>query len=207
MAITLVHLGNRTSYYSFAAANLTDAQSAMNRLGPRDGDGHHAASCDVQADIMTGLQTAVVSGSAQRIAQLGSWTATARISQGQLGYRAVYRYPRWTNIARLPRYVRAEWQRFMRCLRTHERGHVSAMMPLLREYLRTYRSLRIAGSGPTAAEAEAAAQRELRTQVQSLYDQLRFRGGQASQTYDRRTRHGRSQGARLRTGTRRGSRH
>ena len=206
MAVTLVHIADSTSYYSFTAQSLTDAQGAMSRLGPRDGDGHHAASCDVQADIMQGLQTGIVAGSTVRIAELGVWTATAHITQAQLRYRAVYRYPQWTNVARLARYVRNEWQRFMRCLRLHERGHLTAVMPALRRSLRQFQGLRIAATGASGSAAEAAAQRDLRVQAQDLSAQLQFNGLRASRTYDRRTRHGRSQGARLRTGSRRRSR-
>ena len=205
MTVNFVSLGESTSYYRFSASTLAEALLRMTRLGPSDGDGHHAADCDMRADIMHGLQTGIVSGTTQHSPELG-WMATAQISQATFRYVFVFRFPHWTNIARLTRPVQAEWGRYTTCLWTHERGHVTTAMTVLRQFLAEFRNLRITGTGASAQAAEADAQRNLRTQVSDVFDRLAFRNQQASNRYDARTRHGRTQGAQLRTTLRRGSR-
>jgi predicted secreted Zn-dependent protease len=150
---------------------------------------------------MEGLQRGIVAGSTIEIAELQNWTATARITQGELRYRAIYLYPRWNNLHLMPRYVQAEWQRYTRCLRTHEEGHLRESMPLLREFQRRFDALQIAASGASGSAAERQASSDLMDQIRDLYRELSFRCEQTNQAYDRRTRHGRTQGAQLRTRT------
>ena len=207
MSVSLVSLGESTSHYSFTANSLADALQQMLRLGPGDGDGNHAASCDVQAsDILDGLQTGIVAGTTVQIPDMG-WTTTAYITQGFLRYRFVFRLPLWSNVSSLIRPIQAEWGRYNRCLMIHERGHTRAAMPVLRRYQRQFESLRIAQMGSSAREAEEAAQRELRSQAREVYGLLANDVQNASDRYDRSTRHGRTQGAELRTLMRPRSRH
>lgn len=198
MTVTLVHIADQTNYYRFWAQTLSDARFQMSRLGPSDSEGHHAARCLVQAGIMEGLQRGIVAGSTQQVPQLGNWTSTAYITQGELRYRAIYDYPRWMNIHVHPNYMIAEWRRFTGCLIAHERGHLRESLPLLREYRAQFEALRIASAGNSAQAAERAAKRELLAQIRELYSQLAFRCERANQAYDHRTRHGRTQAAQLR---------
>ncbi len=206
MSVTLVSLGERTDPYTFTARTLAEALRELMRRGPRDGDGHHAAYFDARADILNGLQTGIAPGSVTQIPGMG-WTATAEISSASLRYGFVFRFPQWSNVGSLSRPVQAEWRRYTRCLWVHERGHVRAAMPVLRRYLRQFQGLRIASTGPSGQQAEAAAQQELRGQVNEVYRLMSHDVQQASDRYDRTTRHGRTQGARLRTEPIRGSRH
>jgi len=206
MAVTFVSLGQSTSYYRFSAPTLAGALQRMTTLGPSDGDGHHAADCDMRADIMHGLQTGIVPGSTVHSPEIG-WMSTAEISQASLRYGFVFRFPDWTNVARLTTPVQTEWARYTSCLWVHEQGHVATAMTVLQQFLTEYQNLRIGGAGSSAQAAEANAQRTLRTQVSEVFNRLAFRNQQASDRYDARTRHGRTQGAQLRTNLRRGSRH
>lgn len=63
MAISPVSLGEQTNYYTFTATSLREALQRMTQLGDRDGDGNHAASIDIRADIFQNLQTGIVPGS------------------------------------------------------------------------------------------------------------------------------------------------
>ncbi len=206
MAVSLVSLGEQTNYYAFTAGSLREALQRMLQLGDRDGDGSHAASIDIQADIFQNLQTGVVPGSATQIQGMG-WTATALITQGSLRYGFVYRFPRWSNVGSLPQPIQSEWQRYTQCLWTHERGHAREAMTVLQRYQQQFQNLRIAQMGSSAREAEEAAQRELRAQVREVFNLLRHDTEESVIQYDRRTRHGRNQGAQLRTSLPRGSRH
>lgn len=211
MAITLSSLGETTRNYSFTAASLEEAVQQMSRLGPRDGDGHHSASCDIQAAIsLQNLQISIIPGSVVEVPEVPPairWIASAAITQATLEYRVIFLFPQWTNVGTLSRPVQSEWQRYTRALWTHERGHIRAAMPALRRYARYYQELRVPGTGPTRRAAEEAAPRECRSQISSVFGVFAHETQQASDAYDRRTRHGRTQGAQLRTRAARGSRH
>lgn len=211
MAITLSSLGETTRNYSFTAATLEEAMQQMQRLGPRDGDGHHSASCDIQAGVsLQNLQISTVPGTAIQTPNVPaemSWSATAAITQATLEYRVIFLFPQWTNVGTLSRPVQNEWQRYTRCLWRHERGHIQAAMPVLRQYVRQYEGLRIGGAGRTRQAAEEAAQRDCRSQITNVFGLFAHDTQQASDRYDQRTRHGRTQGAQLRTRAARGSRH
>lgn len=206
MAVNLVSLEEHINYYTFTAGSLREALQRMAQLGDRDGDGNHAASIDIRADIFQNLQTGIVSGNTTQIQGMG-WTATALITQGSLRYGFIYRFPRWSNVGSLSQPIQSEWQRYTRCLWTHERGHAREAMPILRRYQQQFQDLRIAQLGPSAREAEEAAQRELRVQVREVFSLLRHDNEESIRRYDRQTRHGRNQGAQLRTSLPRGSRH
>ncbi len=211
MGITLSLLGEETRYYTFNAGSLEEALQQMQRLGPRDGDGHHAASCDIQAAVLLpDLEISTVHGSVVEVPVLPEarrWSATASITQATLGYRVIFLFPRWVNVESLSRPVQNEWRRYMRCLLVHERGHVRVAMPVLRRYLGQYQGLRTAGEGRTSHAAEEAARRDLRGQIPGVFRLFAHDTQQASDRYDQRTRHGRTQGAQLRTSPTRGSRH
>lgn len=211
MAITLSSLGESTRNYSFTAASLEEAVQQMSRNGPRDGDGHHSASCDIQAAVsLQNLQIRIVPGSAiltPNVPAEFSWSATAAITQATLEYRVIFLFPQWTNVGNLSQPVQNEWQRYTGCLWTHERGHVRAAMPVLWRYIQRFQDLRIAGGGRTRQSAEEIAQRDCRSQISDVYRLLAHNTQEAGNLYDGRTRHGRTQGAQLRTRAARGSRH
>lgn len=211
MSITLSLLGEETRHYSFTARSLEDALQQMQRLGPRDGDGHHAASCDIQAGVLLqGLEINTVPGSVVEVPNVPAatrWTASARITQATLGYKVIFLFPQWDNVESLPRPVQSEWQRYIQRLLTHERGHVQAAMPVLRRYVQQYQDLQIGGAGQTRQTAEETASRDLRVQIPEVFSLFAHETQQASNRYDQRTRHGRIQGAQLRTSSPRGSRH
>jgi len=98
----------------------------MLQRGNRDGDGNHAASIDIQADIFQNFQTGIVPESTVQIQGMG-WTATVLITQGSLRYGFVYRFPRWSNVESLSQPIRSEWQRYTQCL-----GIMSGVMPVRR---------------------------------------------------------------------------
>ncbi len=206
MSISFVSQGEQINNYSFNAGTLAEALEQLTRLGPRDGDGHHAAGCDMRAGIMEGLQTGIVPGSVVQVQAIG-WNGNAEITQAAFRYGFVFTFPDWANIGSLSQPIQSEWQRYKGCLWVHERGHVQTAMTVLRRYLKQFQDLRINGTGANRQTAEEAAQRELRIQVQAVYDLLAYENQQENNRYDQRTRHGRIQGAQLRTRAPRGSRY
>jgi len=211
MGINLSSLGEVIRHYSFTAGSLEDALQQMQRLGPQDGDGHHAASCDIQAGVLLpDLEISIIPGSSVEVPNVPAemrWSASARITQATLGYSVNFLFPQWSNVEGLSHPVQNEWQRYIRCLLSHERGHLRVAMPVLRRYLSYYQDLSTAGAGRTRLAAEETARRDLRNQIPAVFSLFAHDTQQASDLYDQRTRHGRTQGAQLRTNPARGSRH
>ncbi len=206
MSVTLISLGEETKYYSFAAKSLEEAKKKMKQLGPKDGDGDHSASCTVKADIMKDLKPGIVPGSVKQQAGIG-YLASAKISQAKFRYGFIYMVPKWTNVGSLSKPVRTEWQRYLKALWTHERGHATAAMPVIRKFQKDFEKLVIAGVGTSSKAAEDTAKNELKAQAKSMYDLLADATDKAGKKYDTKTRHGRTQGAKLKTRPPRGSRH
>lgn len=211
MAITISSLGEVIRHYSFTAGSLEEALQQMQRLGPHDGDGHHAASCDIQAGVsLQDLEISIIPDSAVEVPNVPAemrWSASARITQATLEYRVIFRFPQWSNVESLSNPVQNEWRRYMQRLIRHERGHVQVAMPVLRRYLQQYEELVIGGAGRTRQTAGETARRDLRGQIPAVFSLFAHDTQQASDRYDQRNRHGRSQGAQLRTNPARGSRH
>lgn len=202
MAVTLFRNNERTDYYHFQAATLADAEARMSQLGPHDAEGNHAAAFDVRANIMDGLSVGPVAGQTTTLQVPGSppaWMATAQIVSATLRYQVVYTFPDWTDVAARSTAVQAEWTRYTAALWQHERGHAQSMTPVLDDYRGQFERLRISAQGSSGQAAETAAQRELRTQVQEVYNLLTGAAQDNIRAYDRRTNHGRGQGARLNT--------
>ena len=135
------------------------------------------------------------------------FTATAHISVGILRYGFIFRFPKWTNVGTLSKPVQTEWNRYLRCLWVHERGHVQVTMPVLKKYLKEFQELRVVGLGSNIEKAEAAAREALLRKVQKFYQDLKTETQAESDMYDVVTRHGRTQGAELKNLPPRGSRH
>jgi hypothetical protein len=207
MAVRFESLGERTDHYSFTARSLQEARQKMAMNGPRDNKGQpHFATCESKAEILHGLTSGIVSGSTMQQPGEGC-TATACIKVGTLRYGFIFRFPKWTNIGTLPKPVQTEWNRYLRCLLVHERGHVQVTMPVLKKYLKVFEDLRVVGLGSSVAKAEVAAKEALLRRVQKLYEDLKTETQAESDIYDVVTRHGRTQGAELRTLPPRGGRH
>ncbi|MGE0712329.1 MAG: DUF922 domain-containing protein [Planctomycetota bacterium] len=197
MTVNLANLGTSRESYSFRAANLAEALRQLDRLGPKDGDGHHAAVVTYKADLMQSLRTKL---QARAVRQGRQYYAEAVIGQATLRYGFVFLMPAWSNVSSASRSAQAEWKRYLGCLETHERGHLTCVQNLYPECQAQLRALRIAGTGSSASAAESAAQTQLRAQAQSLFDYLVYQVQGSSDAYDRRTRHGRTQGAQLNVG-------
>ncbi len=201
MAITLVNRPRMEQFYTFSAASLPAAEQQMQRLGPRDSEGHHAAAFEARADIRPGMQVGTVPQTVASAVVDGVtlWSASARITQATFLYEFIYTYPRWSNVQSLPRAVQNEWNRFCARVRVHETWHAPPILRLLRNYLQQFQRLTIGGMGATTALAESDAQRNLRSQVDELMGILASETEAAMLAYDRRTVHGRTQGATLNT--------
>lgn len=199
MSVVLFRNNERTASYPFQAASLADAEACMQRLGPRDAEGYHAAAFDILANITDNLGIGPVQGQTVQVRQSPGWVAQAQIVSAVLRYQVVYTFPDWTNVRSLNARIQAEWTRYTNALWTHERGHTQDVTPLLPQYRQQFEELRIGGEGRSGQEAEATARQNLHQQVQEIYNQLTAAVSNRIRDYDRRTNHGRTQGAQLNT--------
>ena len=110
-----------------------------------------------------------------------------RVTQADISIDTTVTLPRWANIDRASVKARDEWMRYIKALEGHEEGHVdinlAAMDDLKRGLLalkprRSCRALLRAGHALSDANTEAVGRRHVE--------------------YDRATRHGATQGAKLR---------
>ena len=175
---------------------LQEAKQKMATLGPRDGDGNHAGQCEVKAYIKDlKIDTTKKSTSGMTI-------YNAFIKKAILEYSFIIRFPNWSNYKSLNKAIIKEWERFTKCLWVHERGHEKVAIPVIKQYLKKFQNLNIA-----SATGTSDAKNELRSQIIPLGQLLEADCTKAGKQYDIKTRHGRTQGAKLKTNIRRGSRH
>jgi predicted secreted Zn-dependent protease len=193
--VTLRSGGEQKIPYTFNAKTLQEAKQKMATLGPKDGDGNHAGQCEVKAYIK-GLQIGTTRKSVS-----GMTIYTAVIKNATLEYSFIIRYPNWSNYKSLSKAIIKEWKRYTTCLQVHEDGHKKVAMPIIKRYLKQFQNLNIA-----SASGVSDAEKELRSQIVSLGQLLEAEYTKANKNYDNKTRHGRTQGAKLRTKIRRGSR-
>ena len=117
-----------------------------------------------------------------------SYTSAIRSSRcvvatSKVHTRIVFTYPRWVAPASASEELRADWTRYMSRLRVHESGHASIGRLTARRIVATL--------ARTTASTCSALDRSLRAVIAR-----HFRAGNAADiAYDRRTRHGETQGA------------
>lgn len=93
------------------------------------------------------------------------------------------RLPRWQTPASAPADQRVRWERYIAALRDHEHSHLDHGRGAQHDF-------RTVAQGVTAATCTAAEK-----QVREHFDRIVERYRQEDLEYDRRTSHGRTQGA------------
>lgn len=189
MGIDLVAIGERPpEEYAFDAQSLSDALEQMRRKGPEGRFGR----CSIEVTFH-GFRTRmeVAEGAS------GSYSASAVFSEGAIQYEVTYRVPRWRNVETLPLPIQAEWDRFMRCLWVHERGHPPVELQVLETYKTRFEELRCVGTGSSGRAAAESANREIERERDALIEEIRWRREEARDRYDEETHHGKTQGVYL----------
>jgi len=189
MAIEIVSLGKREENYGFRARSLAEALREMRHHGPDGKFGR--CSIDVQFKSFQ-IRVEVTEGPSSH-----SWSATASFDQGVIQYEIIYRIPRWNNIETLPLSIQTEWNRFMRCLWIHERGHPPQELPILEEYKNRFEELRVIGAGRSEQAATSDANRAIAQKRMEWIAEIEQKRKEARDQYDLETNHGETQGVYL----------
>jgi predicted secreted Zn-dependent protease len=162
-----------TTYYDIVGHTVSELAKQMDLLGPKDegGAGNGAA------DTLWAVDT--------------QWTdrygaSYCRAVGARVSATIRYRFPRWTNEGDADATMRAEWERFMAALRTHEAGHAQHGEDAARAVEKALLALP-GGASCEAVDAEAAA---VTNRIIDSYQALDVE-------YDRVTQHGIVQGTTL----------
>ncbi len=189
MAIEIVSLGEREEEYSFRAQSLMEALEKMRHNGPEGMFGR--CSIDVQFKSFDRRIEVHAEGSS------GTWRAVASLTRGVIQYEIIYEVPNWRNIETIPTPIQAEWNRFLRCLWIHERGHPPEELPILEEYKNKFEELRGVGIGRSEQAAMGEADRDIAKKRTELTAEIKQKREEARNQYDLETNHGETQGVYL----------
>ena len=101
--------------------------------------------------------------------------------------RVRYTFPQWVDWQRAEKALQEEWKRYFGALQIHESGHAGYGVAAAKEMVRLVNS----------KDWRAPDRNELKTRIDEACDKIlrEFRAQEA--VYDKKTDHGRSQGARL----------
>ena len=160
-------------YYSFSADDLRSA---------------HASMFDASPIVIDG----------RKFSGLMEWewewraaydTAGGNCAPGRIVTRASSNIilPKWTSYKDASYQERAEWDRANQVLLRHEKKHETIAKMAVKEFERKANRL------PAAAECET-----LTAQINDLFDRYMKQANTQNKSYDRRTDHGRTEGAKLR---------
>jgi predicted secreted Zn-dependent protease len=105
-------------------------------------------------------------------------------------------YPIWTDMATCSdKALVSDWQTYISALFLHELGHLHIARAGLVHRRTQLNTLAIVETAPTCGEACAAARSAISHRTEQAIDDLVEEIEQAHRDYDRRTEHGRRQGA------------
>jgi len=161
----------RTNYYAVTGTSLAELRRSLDQSRPRRGTGPH--------DGLTVWDINWKIGTHQRGGQ-------SRVSSFATQTKITLTLPQWTAPTNTAPDVLKAWQKYSAALQAHEQGHVQLVRVTLTEL---HAQVRTVSAG---SDAQA-----LRQQVEDLARSIVSAGDARHENYDRLTRHGETQGARL----------
>ena len=166
----------RTNYYAVTGATLPEIRCSVDQGRPRSGDERHDGLTTWHIKWKTAIQDR------GGVSRLSSFTTQTAIT---------LTLPRWiapTNAA--PGLVKA-WNDYAAALYTHEQGHIQLVHATIAELHARTRTV------PPGTGSQS-----LRQQIEELAQGILATDAERHANYDRLTRHGETQGARLAAGRR-----
>ncbi|SRR6266540_357820 len=162
----------RTNYYSITGASLRDIRRSMDQSRPWKEPANLSALTEWRIDWRFEL-TPAESG-----CRCSSFTTTITITNT---------LPRWTPPAETPEELKSAWNRFIKALGEHEDGHSRLALAAVADLHKRIKEL---GPAPDC--------NGLRKRINDLAGRVIEENRQREKDYDRRTRHGATQGVALR---------
>ena len=160
-------------YYSFSADDLRSAHASMFEASPIVIDGRKFSGLmEWEWEWRAAYDTADGNCAPGRIVTRASSNITL---------------PKWTSYEDASYQDRVEWDRASQVLLRHEKKHETIAKMAVKEFERKANRL------PAAAECET-----LTAQINDLFDRYMKQANTQNKSYDRRTDHGRTEGAKLR---------
>lgn len=205
MAVTLNRPRVRLREYSCRGANLRELWEDVLRNGIREDGQRFAGECVCTAEIRdTGLNIVhepIEHQANQRPSPSRALSVQSRVESANITYDCEIIVPKCGNFNDLSRPAQNEWKRFRRMLLAHERSHVADFGRELQVVARELGELRAEGHGRNDAGARIDGNRNIRQLLRQRFGgrSIEQRLEQRAAAHDRRTRHGATQGAVLRT--------
>jgi predicted secreted Zn-dependent protease len=195
MAVTARRGRTSTGTYNVCGSTLYEINRNIQRLGPVDpNDGRrYSGVCRCTIDIQLGrrdVQFETTPGSSPL-------EVTATVTGGYVTNTCAITMPRLRSESALSSAARQEWRRFLAAVEAHEQGHVDSYFPEAETIARALDGLSAPGTGRNENAARRAAAEALNTLIESRYSQSQLVAiaNANAAAYDRRNRHGATQGA------------
>ncbi|RJQ52857.1 MAG: DUF922 domain-containing protein, partial [Actinobacteria bacterium] len=184
-----------TRSYEVTGTTTEEIQESIEREAPKAGvTGGYSGMVESQWRAPYGI-----TGSAEPAGD-GTWKATAAptVCTFSASVSTTMVLPAYTPPPGADQAVVDEWNRYLEALREHEEGH-EAKYDAFEERLNALKGqvegLSGTGTGATAQEAAAAANKDLTDKVNSLIEEAKKKADELNEEYDAATDHGGKQGA------------
>ena len=165
-----------TEYYEVRGRNVTEVRKVMNEQGPRNG------KLDRRFDARTDWEVNWKYQYDGGLAKQGFF----RLTKWQIDLKINVIMPQWENVAEALPFERRAWQVYLARLKLHEDGHVKIAE---RTAVALNESLNTIGFYTSKAKLEGA--------IKERADKILRKYSGQHIDYDRRTQHGKTQGARF----------
>lgn len=194
MPINVRKGGVRTQTYAVKGDSLADIWDYIKRRGPRDpNDGkRYSGLCRCEAALHpNSVKWEFATEQAGRKFESQIWMV-----KGKISYNCKITMPKLGRNS-LSKDAKREWNRFVAAVGTHEQGHVKSYGKELKRIASEIEALKVSGTGRDENAAKRAAYQNYAGELSKIDMTARLNADAAK--YDRKTKHGEKQGAKLKT--------
>jgi predicted secreted Zn-dependent protease len=185
--------------YTVTGKTLVDIDKEIDKKGPKDPNesARYAGSCKGKIDLQIGardFEFVTTQGSSPL-------EVTARLKGGSVTSSCVVTLPKLASEKTLSAPALKEWKRFLSATSNHEDGHADSYYALAVTLAGEMVAMASTGTGKDEKTAQVAAQKALIASLAKTYGGtvLDDRVKADAKAYDAKTKHGESQGAKLKT--------
>lgn len=196
--LTIASKKTSTKPYTVKGATLADIQKEIDKKGPKDGSKNVAGLCTCSLE-MDAKSTAIDFNVTQN--NKGEYEAEAYFTKGTLNWPCTITMPKCSSVSKLSKPAQKEWKRYMGCLETHETAHVPEYEKEIKAIAAEIEALRGNATNADENKAKKAAFDALAKTFTTDYSQAKndARLEANAEAYDKKTKHGKTQGAVLDT--------
>ena len=188
-----------TTGYTLRGKTLAELDKEIDKVGPKDPNesARYAGSCLGKIDLLIGGNDLAY----QPKAGSSPLEVTATLKGGTMTSSCQTTLPKLASEKQLTATALKEWKRFVAATKSHEEGHADDYFALAQTLADEAKALSAVGKGKDEKAAKADAQKEMLELLKKTYGGtvLADRIKAAAKAYDKKTNHGVSQKAVLKT--------